>query len=102
MCLVSGLRGSIRIQLCSTLDRTLAEARADDKYAAKAAKFNRVESVVLYFPSNFGAETTKVFYVGLMGKFEALSREIVDAVYELRPVPADHKTKANSAPQMGL
>ena len=57
---------------------------------------------MLYFPSNFGAETTRIFYVGLMGTHVPLSREVVDTVYELRPVPADHKAHANSAARMGL
>jgi hypothetical protein len=80
----------------------VANAKPEDKYPARTGKFNCVEMLVLYFPSNFGAETTRIHYIGLHGKFTSLNRDIVQTVYELRPVPDDNKTKAQDMPKMGM
>lgn len=39
------------------------------EYNIKAAKFNNVSQLCIYFPTNFGADTTKVYYIGLKGDF---------------------------------
>jgi len=35
----------------------------------RAARFNSVHHLSILFPNNFGAETTKVYYIGLRGDF---------------------------------
>lgn len=64
------------------------------EYPVKVSKFNGVTSLLIYFPTNFGAETTKIYYIGLRGEFTQAQRQgVVLATYEARPNPADHKTK---------
>ncbi len=75
----------------------------------RVTKFNGVTSLLMYIPSNFGAETTKIYYIGLRGEFaqvgnhayiycdddvslQAQRQGIVITSYEARPNPADHKT----------
>lgn len=42
-------------------------------------------------PSNFGADVTEVRFVAFKGEFSERRRQAVEAVYESRPVPKDHK-----------
>jgi len=61
-------------------------------YSLIASKFSNVSNIVLHFPENFGAEKTRIFYVGLRGEFQQNFRDKVTiATYEARPVPDDHK-----------
>ncbi len=53
----------------------------------QVAKFGGVHSLDMHFPSNFGASTTRIRFIGLKGDFTERKREAVTAVYELRPVP---------------
>ncbi|XP_002737581.1 PITH domain-containing protein 1-like [Saccoglossus kowalevskii] len=63
------------------------------EYATKITKFSGVHHLSIYFSKNFGADTTKVYYIGLRGDFtEAQRQEIVIVNYELAPNPADHKS----------
>ena len=39
------------------------------EYLTKMSKFINVSSLTLYFPNNFGAELTKVYYIGFKGEF---------------------------------
>jgi len=36
-------------------------------------------------------ELTKVYYIGFKGEFTTYKRQVVEAVYESRPIPKDHK-----------
>jgi len=64
------------------------------EYLTKMSKFINVSSLTLYFPNNFGAELTKVYYIGFKGEFTTYKRQIVEAVYEARAIPKDHKVDA--------
>jgi hypothetical protein len=63
------------------------------EYDTKIARFNSVTYLSIHFPKNFGAETTRIYYVGLKGDFtEARRHEVTVTTYEARANPADHKT----------
>ncbi|XP_072025536.1 PITH domain-containing protein 1-like [Amphiura filiformis] len=63
------------------------------EYCTKIAKFSSVHHLSIHFPRNFGADTTKVYYIGLRGEFsEAQRQEVVITAYEAYPNPSDHKT----------
>jgi len=64
------------------------------EYKVKVVTFSSLHHLSLYFTSNFGADTTKIFYIGLAGEFTKSNRVgVVNAVYEARAIPEDHKTK---------
>lgn len=65
------------------------------EYNTKVARFNNVNHLSLHFPASFGADSTKVYYIGLKGDFTQVSRqEIVICNYEAAANPADHKAEA--------
>ncbi|KAK3599872.1 hypothetical protein CHS0354_022444 [Potamilus streckersoni] len=87
---------------CMTFDDTGCEADQEFElhpdpsgmleYATKAARFNHVENLSIHFPSNFGAENTKIYYIGLKGDFaQAHRHEVTICAYEARANPAEHK-----------
>ena len=39
----------------------------------RAARFNSVDSLTIHFPSNFGEDNTKIYYIGLKGDFHEVS-----------------------------
>jgi len=62
------------------------------EYKVKVVTFSSVHHLTLHFPSNFGADQTKIFYIGLAGEFTKADRVgVVNAVYEARAIPEDHK-----------
>ncbi|XP_064624963.1 PITH domain-containing protein GA19395-like [Lineus longissimus] len=65
------------------------------EYATKIVKFSSVQHLSIYFPKNFGADETIVYYIGLRGEFtEAKRHEVTICTYEARANPSDHKTNA--------
>jgi len=74
------------------------------EYGTKAAKFINVSSITLYFPNNFGAELTTVYYIGFKGEFTSYKRAVVEAVYEARAIPKDHKVgdEMKAASNLGM
>uniref|UniRef100_A0A914Y1C6 PITH domain-containing protein n=1 Tax=Panagrolaimus superbus TaxID=310955 RepID=A0A914Y1C6_9BILA len=66
------------------------EAKID--YPLIVTKFGNVHHLTLHFPSNFGGDETRIYYIGLRGSFQhAFRDQIAIATYEARPVPDDHK-----------
>jgi len=47
----------------------------------RAARFNSVHHLSILFPTNFGAETTKVYYIGLRGDFMEVSTYVSISVF---------------------
>ncbi|CAN6582748.1 unnamed protein product [Malus baccata var. baccata] len=65
------------------------------EYQTRYSKFQNVASITLHFPDSCGGDTTKIEYIGFKGEATKLKRDVVATiVYELRPNPSDHKTKA--------
>jgi len=65
-------------------------------YPTRYAKFGNVSHLTLFFPSNFGNDVSRIYYVGLTGEATQLKREVVHATYELRPQASDHKNPAET------
>ncbi|KAM9982229.1 hypothetical protein ACTFIZ_006756 [Dictyostelium cf. discoideum] len=61
-------------------------------YSTKPTKFNNINHLTLYFPSNFGSPTTKIYFIALKGVYTSAKREIVNTVYESKPQLQDHKS----------
>lgn len=61
--------------------------RGDIELPCNVAKFSGVHSLDLHFPSNYGADTSRISFIGIKGEFSERKREAVQAVYEVRPVP---------------
>ncbi|KAJ8921083.1 hypothetical protein NQ315_015880 [Exocentrus adspersus] len=62
------------------------------EYATKVVTFNNVNHLTMHFPSNFGSETTRIYYIGLKGEYsEAHHHGVTICTYEARPMPQDHK-----------
>lgn len=61
------------------------------EYPTQVTKFNGVHSIDLYFPCNFGADETEIWCIAFKGEFTERRREAVEAVYEARAFPKDHK-----------
>ena len=71
-------------------------------YPTAFAKFQNVQTLVLYIPANYGAELTKILFLGFRGVSTADRRGVVHATYEARAVPTDHKpSEAVSGASMG-
>ncbi|CAF2852144.1 unnamed protein product [Rotaria sp. Silwood2] len=61
-------------------------------YQVNPSHFSRVTHLSLYFPSNFGDETTRIYYIGLRGEYLGeVKSKVVIATYESRPQLKDHK-----------
>ena len=47
--------------------------------------FSNVYHLSLHFPSNYGGDTSKIYYIGLKGEWTAANRVgVVNAVYEVK------------------
>nr|XP_028594718.1 PITH domain-containing protein 1 isoform X2 [Podarcis muralis] len=62
------------------------------EYPTKIARFSNVYHLSIHISKNFGAETTKIFYIGLRGEWtEPHQHEVTICNYEAAANPADHK-----------
>ncbi|TRY61791.1 hypothetical protein TCAL_11237 [Tigriopus californicus] len=62
------------------------------EYPTKVVSFSNVHHLTIHFPSNYGDDETKVYYIGLKGEFFKSNRVgVVNTVYEARPMMEDHK-----------
>jgi len=66
--------------------------RGELEYPTKIVKFSNISSITIFIKQNFGADTTRINYIGLKGEFTApLKREAVITTYESKPQAKDHK-----------
>ncbi|KAF9415059.1 hypothetical protein HW555_007215 [Spodoptera exigua] len=64
------------------------------EYSPKIVTFSSVSHLTMHFPSNFGAENTKIYYIGLKGEWTPGHRHgVTICTYEVRPNIDDHKLK---------
>ncbi|KAL7741269.1 hypothetical protein ACLKA6_015152 [Drosophila palustris] len=71
------------------------DVRGEIEYSPKVVTFSSVHHLSLYFPSNFGDDNTRIYYIGLRGEFsEAHYHGVTICNYEARANAADHKEKA--------
>lgn len=67
---------------------------AELEYPTKIARFSNVQHLSIHISRNFGAESTRVYYIGLRGEYtEAHRHEITICNYEAAANPADHKVE---------
>ena len=69
------------------------EHRQELDYPTKVALFRNVQSLTMFFKGNFGADISRLYYLGFKGEHTDLKRQIVEAVYEARPQASDHEVK---------
>lgn len=63
------------------------------EYLPKVARFSNIEHLSIHFPTNFGEDSTKIYYIGLKGDFmQAHKHGVTICNYEAKPNPADHKS----------
>ncbi|DBA74816.1 hypothetical protein WJX79_007544 [Trebouxia sp. C0005] len=67
------------------------QQQASMEYPTQVAKFNGVHTLILHIPENFGADRTRVTFIGIKGDFTERKTGPVTAVYEARAMPKDHK-----------
>ena len=58
------------------------EARID--YPLKATIFSNVTHLSLFFPTNFGSDRTRIYYIGLRGEYLSGARQKVSSCLELQ------------------
>ncbi|KAL7646773.1 UNVERIFIED_CONTAM: hypothetical protein RMT77_002028 [Armadillidium vulgare] len=64
------------------------------EYNTKIVTFSSVTHLTIHFPSNFGEEVTKIYYIGFKGEHTKAHRHGVTLCnYELTPQFSDHKDK---------
>ncbi|XP_045772875.1 PITH domain-containing protein CG6153 isoform X4 [Maniola jurtina] len=64
------------------------------EYNPKIVTFSSVTHLTMHFPSNFGAENTKIYYIGLKGEWtQGHKHGVTICTYEARPMLDDHKLK---------
>mmetsp|Transcript_41219 Transcript_41219/g.78733 ORF Transcript_41219/g.78733 Transcript_41219/m.78733 type:complete len:205 (-) Transcript_41219:304-918(-) len=65
------------------------------EYQTRFTKFQGVASLSLHFPSSFGGDLTRIWFIGLRGEGTNNQRKAVaNAVYESRAQPKDHRLPA--------
>ncbi|XP_028453141.1 PITH domain-containing protein 1 isoform X2 [Perca flavescens] len=68
---------------------------AELEYPTKIARFSNVQHLSIHISKNFGAESTRVYYIGLRGEYsEAYRHEVTICNYEASANPADHKVES--------
>jgi hypothetical protein len=67
------------------------DVHADCYYFCKRDRFNSVSSVTIFVSANYGADTTRINYIGFKGEFGKGKRRAVEAIYEVSGSALDAK-----------
>ncbi|KAG6911690.1 hypothetical protein DXG01_007940 [Tephrocybe rancida] len=73
-----------------TQEFAVAQGREVGEYAVKTTQFSNISSLTLFFPASQGADTTQLYYVGLLGHWTERKNNPVITVYETQANIADH------------
>lgn len=76
------------------------EAEGIVEYAVNRAHFTNLQNLTIFIEDNYGADTTKVFYIGLRGDWTKAGRVPVNITYEAAPNPSDHKNPVTDQHQV--
>ncbi|XP_066902338.1 PITH domain-containing protein CG6153 [Halyomorpha halys] len=67
------------------------------EYSTMVVKFSSVHHLSIHFPSNFGSDSTKLYYIGLRGEFSPAHRHgVTICTYETQPNVSDLKKTIGS------
>lgn len=72
------------------------------EYPSQAHKFQGVTSIDLHVQGTFGADFISIDFIGFKGTFTERKRQAVEAVYEARAMPSDHKVSDVQGASYGL
>ncbi|CAO3671023.1 unnamed protein product [Umbelopsis vinacea] len=61
------------------------------EYTTRSTKFSNVRNITLFFPENYGEDTTILRFLGFKGEWSEIKRDPVITIYEASANPADHK-----------
>ena len=90
---------------CEQQVELVEEIEAQDcaEYKVKAMKFQRVQSITMYFHGVFDDDVMQLTYIGFRGQFDQkITRQAVIATYEARPMIEDHKVDAKNQMKEGM
>ena len=72
-------------------------------FFCRIVKFSSVYHLTLHFPKNFGAETSKIIFIGLKGDWsEGHKHGVTLCTYETTPSMTDHKDKIIETSNMNI
>jgi len=69
----------------------IPQSRDVGEFAVKPAKFSNISSLTLFFPESQGADSIRLYYIGLMGSWTERKRDPIITVYESQANLADHE-----------
>ncbi|KAJ9069763.1 hypothetical protein DSO57_1015259 [Entomophthora muscae] len=61
------------------------------EYSTRLTKFNSVRNLTLYFPSNFGSDTSILSFIAFKGEWSEVKQDPIITIYEVQPNVKDHK-----------
>ncbi|CAN0447979.1 unnamed protein product [Ectocarpus sp. 12 AP-2014] len=74
-----------------TLEMVRDSGGVEVDYPTKLSKMQNVSDITLFVPSNFGADSTVITYLGFKGESTKFRHGVVECVYEAKPNAEDHK-----------
>ncbi|KDQ13483.1 hypothetical protein BOTBODRAFT_33501 [Botryobasidium botryosum FD-172 SS1] len=76
----------------------IVQSREVGEYAVNS-KFSRAQTLTLFIPSAQGADTARIYFIGILGEFTQLTEQPLISIYEANANPADHeKIKGTGGP----